>query len=182
MQTSRHSFSIHSVLLVAIAALSFQPTIASARHTSLVVHGTWYLALDATPYGLAGLSLPGLVALHADRTVLVIDAGDFGGMPFGTADSAQFGSWRYTRDGIRVVTLFLKADSVGDVQAWFRVEIDLSSKDRDTLEGTVNVYTLGCDKPAPFAAFSCPDPIEKADEFIPADLPDVPVTLRRLRP
>ena len=165
-----------------ITALFLLPPAAYARHSVPVTFGTWYLALDATPYGLDGLSLPGLVMLHADRSVLISDAGDFGGLPFGTSDSPQFGSWRYTGGGIKIVTLFLKADSVGDVQAWYRVEIDLHHTNRDTLKGVVNVYKRDCDEPAPFAAFSCPDPVERSAEFAPADLPDVPVTLHRLRP
>ncbi|GEM_PF-2910277 len=182
MKSMRKCNSVRSAILSAIVALSLMPSMAAANHSRLVVPGTWYLALDATPYGLEGLSLPGLVALHADRTVLMSDAGDFGGLPFGTRDSAQFGSWKYTRGGIKVVALFLKADSAGDVMAWYRVELSLSGRNRNTLKGTVNVFTRSCDRPAPFAAFSCPDPIETAGEFVPADLPDVPVILRRLRP
>ncbi|MCH5373024.1 MAG: hypothetical protein JJ992_03535 [Planctomycetes bacterium] len=179
---TRRNLSILVTSLFLMAALSAVRAAASANNPGSAPHGTWYLALDAGPYGLDGLSLPGLVAVHADRTVLLSDAGDFGGMPFGRKDSPQFGSWRYTRAGIKIKTLFLQADSVGDVLAWFRVEIDLTRRNRNTMDGTVNVYTLGCDLPAPFAAFSCPDPIDKADEFVPADLPNVPVTLHRLRP
>ena len=182
MKAIRNRRTTLPALLLVVAALTFLSGPASARHFHAAPHGTWYLALDATPYGLAGLSLPGMVTLHADRTVLISDAGDFGGLPFGTADSPQFGGWRYTGSGIKIVTLFLKADLVGDVEAWYRVEIDVRRKGRNKLKGVVNVYRRDCDLQAPFAAFSCPNPIEKAGEFIPADLPDVPVTLYRLRP
>ena len=174
------SFIRLSVLALFTASL-WLPAIASAKGRHGPPHGTWYLALDATPYGLEGLSLAGLMSLHADRTVLISDGGDFGGVPLNTRDSAQFGSWRYAGGYIKIVTLFLQADSAGDVRYWSRVQIKLKAKDRNTLTGTVNVYRLACDVPAPFAVFSCPDPIESAEAFTRTDLPDVPVTFRRLQ-
>ncbi|HZD51712.1 MAG TPA: hypothetical protein VE175_01575 [Woeseiaceae bacterium] len=180
-----HSRSlIRRTFLALIATVLWLPVAASAsaKHPPW---GTWFLALDAAPYGLPeGLVLPGLMTLHSDRTVLLSDGGDFGGMPLNARDSSQFGSWRYTKGHhIKVVTLFLQADLVGDVRSWFRVQFKLRQKNSNTLVGTVNVYQLACDLPAPFAAFSCPDPIEAADDFVRAEGPvNVPITFRRLRP
>lgn len=175
-----------AALLSQSVLLLFAATMASnANATGWGQHkkpqGTWYLELDASPYGFDGLNLTGMMTLHADRTVLIKDGGDFGGMPFNMQDSAQLGSWRYSRHHINIVTLFLQANSIGDPQSWFRVELELQVTDRDTLEGHVNVYQLACDIPSPFAVFSCPDPIEHADMFVPAaGPPNVPVKFRRL--
>ena len=146
--------------------------------------GTYYLALDAAPFGLPpGLSLPGIMTLHADRTAIVVDGGDFGGLPFNTRDSAQLGSWRPTFTGMEVVLLFLQADAAtADVLSWQRVHITLKHRGRETLIGKVNVFQLACAGPAPFPVFNCPDPIESAADFVPNSPPDVPVTLRRLTP
>ncbi|MEO1203485.1 MAG: hypothetical protein AAFX10_12305 [Pseudomonadota bacterium] len=146
------------------------------------VAGTYYLALDAEPFGLPpGLALPGLLTLHADRTAIVVDGGDFGGLPFDARDSAQLGSWRYTREGISVVLLFLQADgATGDVRSWQRVHIALKRHGDRGLAGTVNVFQLPCQGPAPFPIFNCPDPIERAADFVRNSPPDVAVTLRRL--
>ena len=149
--------------------------------------GTWYLALDAEPFGLPpGVSLPGLMTIHSDGTVLLADGGDFGGFPFMSRDSSQFGAWRYTRKGsLKVVTLFLQADAIsGDVSRWQRVQLSLRFADRHTLIGTVNVLGLDCMGPAIAGAFNCPDPIAGAGQFIPnpGEPVDVPVTLRRLKP
>ena len=172
-------------ILVLLAAALWLPAAALAKGSHKSPSGTWYLALDAASFGLPeGLSLPGLMTLHSDRTVLISDGGDFGGMPFNVRDSSQFGAWRFAGGNLKIVTLFLQADPIGDVRSWFRVQIKLRARNRNTMTGTVNVFQLPCNVPgAPFAVFSCPDPIESAEEFVPAEGPrDVPVTFRRLRP
>lgn len=184
MKPNRSAGSLRPSLLVLLAVVLAAPlsTFAGGQKTKPV--GTWYLALDAAPFGLPeGLSLPGLMTLHADQTVLVSDAGDFGGVPFNTKDSSQFGSWRLAHGHVQIVTLFLQADAAGEVRSWFRVQLKLRQQSRNRLNGTVNVYQLPCDIPAPAAAFSCPDPIRQQGDFVLAPGPtDVPVTLRRLAP
>ena len=173
-----------AALSVLFAAASLTPASASGWDAGRPIAGTYYLALSVDPFGLPlppGLSLPGLMTLHADRTATIVDGGDFGGLPFDTKDSPQLGAWRYGWEGIEVVFLFLQADgATGDVRSWQRVHITLRNEDRNTLVGEVNVYQLPCDGPAPFGIFNCPDPIENATAFTPNSPPDVPVTLRRL--
>ena len=174
---TRLQFMAVFVVLGTTAALA--PSDALASDGGWRVPGTYYLALDAGPFGLPpGLSLPGMLTLHRDRTAIIVDGGDFGGLPFDARDTAQLGSWRYSW---QVVLLFLTADSAtGDVRSWQRVHITLRRINRRTMEGEVNVFELPCDGPAPFPVFNCPDPIENADAFTPASPPDVPVPLRRL--
>ncbi|MDJ0911887.1 MAG: hypothetical protein QNI99_22075 [Woeseiaceae bacterium] len=173
-----------AVAIVLAATASLTPADALAGDGGWRVPGTYYLALDAEPFGLPpGLSLPGMLTLHGDRTAIIVDGGDFGGLPFDARDTAQLGSWRYTLEGAQVVLLFLTADgATGDVRSWQRVHIALRQTNRRTMVGEVNVFQLACDGPAPFPIFNCPDPIENADAFTPASPPDVPVTLRRLSP
>lgn len=172
-----------SIVAATMAALLVSAPV-SAMDGARPIAGTYYLALSVDPFGLPlppGLSLPGIVTLHSDRTAMIVDGGDFGGLPFDTRDSAQLGSWRYSWTGLQVVFLFLQADAAtGDVMSWQRVHIRLRHVDRHTLEGEVNVFQLPCDGPAPFGIFNCPDPIEHAADFTPNSPPDVPVTLRRL--
>jgi hypothetical protein len=162
--------------------LAAGPTSAHDRENGIA--GTYYLALSVDPFELPlppGLSLPGLLTLHADRTAMIVDGGDFGGLPFDTRDSAQLGSWRYSRSGIQIVFLFLQAEaSTGDVRSWQRVHILIDERDHNVLRGKVNVFQLPCVGPAPFGVFNCPDPIESADDFLPNSPPDIPVTLHRL--
>ena len=171
-----------AITVVLGATASMAPTDVWASGGGWRVPGTYYLALDAEPFGLPpGLSLPGMLTLHGDRTAIIVDGGDFGGLPFDARDTAQLGSWRYSWEGVQVVLLFLTADgATGDVRSWQRVHITLRQTGRRTMEGEVNVFQLPCDGPAPFPIFNCPDPIENADAFTPASPPDVPVTLKRL--
>lgn len=173
--------SATGALLLAVAVMLAPLDVANGRGLRPVA-GTYYLALDAAPFGLPpGLSLPGILTLHADRTAMVVDGGDFGGLPFDARDSAQLGSWRYTRDGISVVLLFLQAEgSTGDVRSWQRVHMTLKHRSGRRLVGTVNVFQLSCEGPAPFPIFNCPDPIERASDFVRNSPVDVSVTLRRL--
>ncbi|MGD8418086.1 MAG: hypothetical protein PVH91_13590 [Pseudomonadales bacterium] len=170
------------MLVVALLLVSAGPAAAGIHHRSLLA-GAWYLALDAEPYtGIAGTSLPGLVLLDDAGGFLLQDGGDFGGMPFMTRESAQFGSWRWSDHELHAVTLFLRAASLdGDVQGWARVEFRLRFANRDTLTGTVNVYSLACTGQAPFGVFNCPDPIASSASFLPEGPMNVPVRLQRLR-
>ena len=145
--------------------------------------GAWYLALDAEPYGLPpGTSLPGLVQFHADRTLLIVDGGDFGGPPFATRETAQVGSWRVSRRGrIEAATLFLQADATsGGILAWVKVDLSLRLQSRNVVSGTVNVSALECDQTAPLPIFACPDPIDGAGAFMAMPPFDVPVVLKRV--
>jgi hypothetical protein len=163
---------------------------AGTRNGSGIV-GTWYLALDTTPYGLPGLALSGLVTFHEDGTMLVVDAGDFGQATFlGTKHSPQFGTWTTVHDrqgcrpGRRVAatTLFLEADLAGELRKWYRIEFDLVvDRSGERVTGEVNIYFLPCGNgiPAP-SPLTCPDPIENADLFQLEAPGAIPVTLRRL--
>jgi hypothetical protein len=146
--------------------------------------GTWYLALDAEPYGLPpGASLPGLAQFHADRTLQIVDAGDFGGPPFPTRDTTQVGSWRISGRGrIEATTLFLQGDAMGGgILAWARVDLSLRLTGRDLVTGTVNFSALECDQSAPLPIFACPDPIDRAGDFVAMPPSDVPVALKRVK-
>jgi hypothetical protein len=144
--------------------------------------GTWYLALDAEPFGLPpGTNLPGMMTFHRDRTVQIADGGDFGGLPFATRDTAQFGTWRRWRGGVEVVSLFLQADAMtGTVLSWQKVHMQLNWANRHKLVGKVNVYALPCDGSAPFPVFNCSDPIASAKQFTALPPADIPITLKRL--
>lgn len=163
---------------IAAVGVLLSPSPASAQT------GTWYLALDAEPFGLPpGANLPGMATFHRDKTFLIEDGGDFGGLPFETQDSAQIGSWRKTGGGVEAVSLFLQGDALnGEVQGWQKVHLLLEFNGKGKLVGTVNVFTLACDEAMPFPVFGCPDPIESASEFEALPPFDVPVRLSRLRP
>lgn len=169
--------------LVGLAAAVLWPAIVSAAEkNALRPTGSWYLALSAEPFGLPpGSNLAGLATFHRDRTFLIQDAGDFGGLPFGTVDSAQIGSWRRKGGRVEAVSLFLHADAVtGDVLSWQKVHFVIVADGRDRMVATANVFELPCDLPAPFPAFGCPDPIESAADFTPVPPFDLPVVLKRL--
>jgi len=175
------------LLLLSTSALCARQT--SEREEGAVILsnsrivGAWYLALDAEPYGLPpGASLPGLAQFHTDRTLQIVDGGDFGGPPFSTSDTAQVGSWRSSGRGrIEASTLFLQADAMsGGILAWLKVEFSLRLVGRDQVTGTVNISALECDQTAPLPIFACPDPIERAGDFAPMPPFDVPVVLKRV--
>ena len=172
--------------LAVLAILALSPEDSSAEQSAGNPWGTYYLRLDAEPYlMIPGFALPGIMTIHADRTVLFADAGDFGGLPpLFARDTAQFGSWRFTgKKRIVLVALFLQADTVGNVLAWYRVEMRLAQMNRDLLGGKVNVYKLECVAAGEIpSVLNCPDPIESQDEFLPEGPADVPITLKRLRP
>ena len=146
------------------------------------IAGTYYLALDAEPFDLPpGTNLPGVATFHSDRTFMIEDGGDFGGLPFEQRDLAQLGNWRRQGNGIQAVSLFLQADTqTGDVLGWVKVHLELTRAEDGDLAGKVNTFSLACDEPAPFPVFGCPDPIASSADFVVAGPPDVGVTLRRL--
>lgn len=163
--------------LVLLAAL-LSPAMAGAQT------GAWYLALDAEPFGLPpGTNLGGLATFHRDKTLMIEDGGDFGGLPFETLDSAQVGSWRKKDGRIEAVTLYIQGDaSTGEVLSWFKVHFVFEAVGPNEMVGTVNVLALPCDDSAPFRIFGCPDPIASAPSFTPLPPFDVPVRMTRLRP
>lgn len=146
------------------------------------IAGSWYLALDAEPFGLApGTSLPGLATFHEDGTYTFVDGGDFGGAPFPARDTAQIGSWRQTGREIHGVSLFLQADAAtGAVQTWVKVVLTATREDRDMMTGTVDILGLPCNQPAPFPVFGCPDPIAFAGSFAIIPPSQVPIKFTRL--
>ena len=150
--------------------------------------GTWYLALDTTAFGLPpGLPLAGLAMFHRDGTYELQDAGDFGQATFlNTQNSNQFGAWRARRHGrAQGTALFLEADlATGEVLRWQKVELSLSrTDDRDVVTGIAVVSILECTNMLPVpTAFTCPDPVESADEFVIQPPFEIPVTFRRIRP
>ena len=148
--------------------------------------GTWYLALDTTPFGIPGGTLPALFTFHRDGTWLSSDGGDLASNPFTTLDTAQHGAWVDAGNGTFVATsLFLQKDTIsGDLTSWHRVRIALQfvGNDFDQMKADVTEQVLPCDAsgPTPFLLFNCPNPI--TTEFPPAPVPDVPASLTRLRP
>ncbi len=177
--------SKNALLVVLVLAVTLPlPGTLRADGPAPAATGTWYLALDSEPFGLPpGTIFPGLAIIGHNGTFQIVDGGDFGGAPFPTRDSAQFGSWRRRGSNIEAVTLFLQGDAItGDVVAWQRVELLLTPDGSDGLVGTVNVFGLACNLPAPFPVFGCPDPIDSASAFVAVPPFDVGVELKRLEP
>ena len=149
--------------------------------------GTWYLALDSTPFGVPpGYPLGGLVMFNGDGTYQLQDAGDFGQATFvGKRHSYQFGAWKRVGRGRIVGTaLFLEAElTTGEVERWQKVTIELQrTRSWSTLEGTVNVSILECPNLLPLpTALSCPDPVKHAADFVPLPPENVAIKLRRIR-
>ena len=170
-------------LVFALCTALLGPAVAAAQEDG-PPRGTWYLALDAEPFGLPeGMSLAGLASFHKNKSFTVIDGGDFGGAPFETVHTAQMGSWRRRNGKIEAVSLFIQADGkTGAVQSWQKVHFVLEPAGPNRLVGSVNVFELTCDGPAPFPVFGCPDPIASAADFTPLPPFDIPITLRRLPP
>ena len=150
--------------------------------------GTWYLALDTQPFGLPpGLPLAGIAQFHSDGTYQFQDAGDFGQATFlNTRHSYQFGSWRPTRGGKVIGTaLFMEAElASGELLNWQKVRIVLNRTDeRDVVSGKVTVSILPCSNMLPVpTAFTCPDPVQSAGDFVEMPPVEIPVTFRRILP
>jgi hypothetical protein len=146
------------------------------------IWGTWYLAVDSTPFGIPGGTLPALLSIHQDGTLTITDAGDLGSSPFTTTDTAQQGIWVQTgNQTFETTTLFLRKDEVsGELEGWHRVRATLQfGTDRDHLAGFAEEEVLACDPagPTPFKLLNCPNPITSV--FPPAPFP-IPIELTRL--
>ena len=144
--------------------------------------GTWSLALDAGPFGIPGFALHGIASFHRDRTLMIVDAGDFGSL--GTRDTAQLGAWKRTDDGILARTLMLSAaPDTGEPMYWQRVTFSLTrGVSGDHMVGTINVEVLACTPVQPLpGALTCPDPVTGADGFAATPPLDVPVEFHRHR-
>ncbi len=150
--------------------------------------GTWYLALDTTPFGIPGEFLSGMATFHSDGTFLIVDAGDFGQPGFTGKHLPQFGSWESSpsvrsRGAIlHGTSLFLEADLGGEVLNWQRVKFELTlSRDGSVMTGTADVTLLACDDMLPLpSALRCSNPIANASQFLPAAPAPLPVTFTRL--
>jgi hypothetical protein len=178
---SRIGICLTAVLLSALAASSTfgQPR---ADHWDGRVQGTWYLALDAEPFGLPpGTNLPGLAQFHTDHTMTLLDAGDLAAVPFPTRDTTQMGNWSTRRGQVLTMTLFLQVDgATNQALGWNMVQLQLGRPHGNVMEGVVNVSFLACDPNTPFAVFFCPSPVEFLHEFEPLPPADIPVSLTRL--
>ncbi len=150
--------------------------------------GTWYGELDAEPFGLpAGVSLAALMSIHADGTMIVSDAGDFGAAPISLIQSPQFGSWARTGPrSIRATSLFFGGSPTTlDATVVKRAKFRLHADSRDHLSGVAEIVEqLDC--PAgPLPGFlSCPNPITAPDAAWvpePGGAPNVPFEAWRLR-
>ena len=76
----RKIISIATTAAVAAILLAVVPNLTTSAIHGASPTGTWYLALDATPFGLPGGNLPVLVSFHRHGTFNISDGGDFGGM------------------------------------------------------------------------------------------------------
>ncbi len=185
--TTRNRFRLAAlgVILLLLAAIPAASQRDPQYHSPV---GTWYLALDATPFGAVGAVLSGLATFHDDGTFLLADAGDFGQAGFTGKHSPQFGAWSSVHDlrllgrSFRATSLFLEANLDGQVLNWQRVDLELTvSQDGMTMTGTANVTLLPCDDTLPLpSALTCPDPIANASQFVPGAPAPLPVTFSRL--
>ena len=183
MKTKKMSRSKKLLCALALSLTVLWPAMANAGDSETYrPTGTWYVALDTEPFGLPpGTNLAALATFHRDKTFLIEDGGDFGGLPFGTVDTAQIGSWRWRGGHVEAVSLSLHGDAItGEVLSWQKAHFVLVPDGPNRLVATVNVFELPCDLPAPFPAFGCPDPIASAADFVPVPPFDLPVLLKRL--
>lgn len=179
-------FSLRPVVQILFFSIALLSSLAFAQSRPAAggntVVGTWYLALDAEPFGLPpGTNLPGLAQFHSDRTMTLVDAGDLGAAPFPTRDTAQLGNWTRHRGQVQTRTLFLQIDGeTGQALGWNRVELSLSMPHGNVMEGHADVYFLACDQEAPFPVFFCSNPVESLSDFelVPPD--NIPITLTRI--
>lgn len=182
--TRSRAFIISAAFAVAVTVLAATSDrmAASARNEGKVVWGTWVLALDATPFGIPGGTLPGLFTFHRDGTFTGTDGGDLGSFPFTTTDTAQQGVWVRTGGQIKGISLFLRKDeTTGDLEGWHRARFTLQlSGDGDRLSGVAEEDVLACSPsgPTPFKLLNCPDPV--TGTFTLSPFP-IPIEFRRLR-
>ena len=176
-----------ALLMMLGSAFLMNAAAAEERKSTNWLTGTWYLALDTTPFGAPGFALSGIVIFNRDGTYQLQDAGDFGQATFiGKRHSTQYGAWRYKPRGrAKGTALFLEAElNSGEVERWQKVQLYLKrTRDRHVVKGTVNVSILECPNMLPVpTALTCPDPVEEAANFVALPPGDVEVTLRRIRP
>jgi hypothetical protein len=181
MKTKKMSRSGKLLGALALSVTVLWPAVVNAEEGDRPT-GTWYLAMETGPFGLPGFTFAGLAIFNRDNTFLIEDGGDFGGLPFGTVDGVQFGSWRRTGGYVEAVSLFLRGDAItGAVQSWQKAHLVLLFDGPDRLVGTANVFELPCDLPAPFPVLGCPDPIASATDFVAVPPFDIPIVLKRLK-
>jgi len=150
-----------------------------------VIWGTWYVALDTTPYGLPGGALPALLTIHRDGTWILYDGLDFGGIPIGLVQSPMFGAWTWKGDAFEATTLYFAGDpALGETSLISRGRFRFRLED-GRLVGTVNGDLLLCPAagPTPFVTLNCPNAITSPDWMPdPGSVPDVPWQAWRLVP
>lgn len=141
--------------------------------------GTWSLSLDAGPFGLPGFALSGIATFHSDGTLIFADAGDFGSL--GTLDSNQIGLWKRTAHGVQARTLMLSAaPDTGEPMHWLRGNFQLTrGENGDHMVGEVNLEMLPCEYIGLPMALTCPDPVVRGDEFVPAPPFNIPIEFHR---
>jgi hypothetical protein len=178
------------VLLVALLFVGSGGNTAAQGSNGASFPGTWFLELDAEPFGLPpGIALPAFLTIHADGTLLIFDAGDFGAVPINLVQSPQFGTWsRAGHRSIVATTLFFAGDPfTRDTTLIKRVRllIGFAGNDFDRLTGVAEtVEQIECPL-GPLPSFlNCPNPITAPDEAWvpePGGAPDVPMQMWRLR-
>lgn len=184
--SSRRKKALCSAIVLAVAAIVLVAATyrkpASAQSEGKAVWGTWVLSMDTGIFGIPDGVFWGLVTVHRDGTVTIVDGGDLGSAPFTTTDTAQVGAWvRVGRQTFKATTLFLRKDeSTGEAEGWHRVRFTIEfAEDQDHLIGFADEETLACNSgPTPFRLLNCPDPLTSA--FTPAPFP-IPIRLTRLR-
>lgn len=183
--TTRNNTRYVSTLLLAAAitlAAAWFPPPAVAQNGAATAWGTWVIAVATDPFGIPGGTLPGVLTIHRDGTMIVSDGGDLGSFPFMSTDTPQQGVWIQNGPrSLEAVSLFLRKDEVsGEIEGWHRVRFTLRfGADNDHLVGEAREEVLTCDPagPTPFRLFNCADPTTSA--FDPAPFA-IPVQLTRL--
>lgn len=178
--------TLYSGALLALAVLIVsggQGSLVEAQTEGRTLWGTWYVAVDSTPFGIPGGVLPAVMTIHRDGTLTVTDAGDLGPFPFASTDTTQQGTWTQTgHQSFQLTTLFLRKDAVsGELEGWHRIITTLElAEDADHLVGFADEEVLPCDPagPTPFKLLNCPNPITTA--FSPSPFP-IPLEMFRLR-
>ena len=173
------------------ALIAVQPLHAADGHKGRHIVGTWYLALDAGPFdpALAGTYLSGIAQFHRDHTFMISDAGDFAADSFlPTLATPQYGAWRFAQmtahssRKFEGTALSLEAHKdTGEPLGWNKVHFSFELVGANRASGTINVYFLPCNVAPPLPTpLTCPDPVAKAGDFLPASPPDVPFSLTRV--
>jgi hypothetical protein len=174
---------VPTLLLAFSIVLGAGYPVSAAQNQGTTPWDVWALAVETDPFGIPGGTLPGLVTIHRDGTLMISDGGDIGAFPFATTDTPQHGVWIQNGPrSIEAVSLFLRKDEVtGEIEGWHRVRLTLGfGADNDHLVGEAREEVLVCNpaEPTDFRLFNCPDPTVGA--FEPAPFA-IPVRLTRLR-